>query len=286
MSVFCSIVKTYLVRHCGLFVFFGLGLLTTADLSAQSPGKSGQKSSFTSSLINLESAANETFRYNAILHNGSSEAKVYALHAPVPEGWSAAFRTMGSLVTAVNVEAGKSQDISVEINANPRSKPDKYSIPVTAVSGTDTLKLHLEAVLKGAYGLELSTPSGRLSEEMIGGSQKEIRLVVKNTASLPLEKVELTAQRPSNWEVTFTPSKISLLPPGGTADVTATVKVPDKTIVGDYLSTFTVQNANTSANVTFRITVKTSLLSGWIGIVVILAAIGLVYYLIRKYGRR
>mgnify|MGYP000697405535 CR=1 FL=1 len=36
----------------------------------------------------------------------------------------------------------------------------------------------------------------------------------------------------------------------------------------------------------FRISVKTPMITGWIGVVVILAALGAVYYLFRKYGRR
>jgi uncharacterized membrane protein len=33
-------------------------------------------------------------------------------------------------------------------------------------------------------------------------------------------------------------------------------------------------------------TVTTSWLAGWLGVMVILVAVGIVYYLIRKYGRR
>ncbi|MCH5718571.1 hypothetical protein [Niabella hibiscisoli] len=62
--------------------------------------------------------------------------------------------------------------------------------------------------------------------------------------------------------------------------------MPDKTIAGDYAGTFSVKNTTSSAQANFRLVVTTSLLSGWIGILVIMAAIALVYYLVRKYGRR
>lgn len=286
MSVFYPITKKYNVQFRGLLVLFLSGLLTTTHLSAQNPDKSGQKSSFKSSLVNVEATASETFRYNTVLLNGTSEAKIYELKAQLPDGWAVTFRTMGSQVTSVNVEAGKSQEVTVELNARPDSKPSKYNVLVTATAASDSLNLDLQAVLKGAYGIELTTPTGRLSEELTEDSMKEIHLIVRNTATLPLENVELSAQAPSQWEVSFEPSKIDRLDPFKTFEVKAKVKVPDKTIAGDYVTTLTAKNTSATANAAFRMTVKTSVLSGWIGILVILSAIGVVYYLIRKYGRR
>src|SRR5690606_1854954 len=132
------------------------------------------KSSFKASLFNLEAVAGETFRYSATLHNTAAESRYYALSAKLPPGWFAGFRTMGSPVTSVLLEAGKAQEVAIEVNAGPNSKPDKYAIPVTAVSAGDTLVLNLEAVLKGAYGIAITTPSGRLSEDVTEGSVKEI----------------------------------------------------------------------------------------------------------------
>lgn len=286
MSVFYPITKKYRVQFYGLLLLFLSSQLTSTHLSAQNPGTSGPKSSFKSSLVNVEAIASETFRYNAVLLNASSEAKIYDLQAQLPEGWMATFRTMGSQVTSVNVEAGKSQEVTVELNARPESKPSKYKILVTAASAGDSLSLELQAVLKGNYGIELSTPTGRLSDEITEDSMKEIHLIVRNTATLPLQNLQLSAQAPSQWEVTFEPSNIDRIDPSQTIDVKARVKVPNKTIAGDYVTTFTAKNTNATANATFRMTVKTSVLSGWIGIVVILLAVGIVYYLIRKYGRR
>jgi uncharacterized membrane protein len=204
----------------------------------------------------------------------------------MPEGWLIAFRTMGSQVSSVSVDAGKTQDISVEINASQVAKPARYNIPVMAISSKDTLRLNLQAVVKGAYGINLSTPTGLLSDDITEGSKREIHLVVTNTGTIPLKEIDLSAQTPAKWQASFEPSKIAQIEPGKTADVTATLTVPDKTIAGDYVTVFTAKNSNASSDATFRMTVKTSILSGWIGIIVILLAVFLVYRLIRKYGRR
>lgn len=236
--------------------------------------------------MSIEAAVNETFRYNAALHNGTAQAHIYEFVPVLPIGWSIAFKIEGNEVASFTLDSGKTEDVSIEVAPVFNAKPGKYSIPVTAISGNDSLKLNLEAVVKGAYAAELTTPTGRLSDEVTEGSTKEIHLVVKNKGTIPLEKLELSAQTPSQWDATFQPSKIERLEPGATQDVTVSLKVPDKTIAGDYVTTFNLKNTNTKAAATFRMTVTTSLLSGWIGLLVILAALGMIYYLVRKYGRR
>jgi len=265
-------------------LFFASGLASQAQ---QQPaiwpaGKSG----FTAKLMNIEAASNETFRYSTTLHNGSSGARIYELKTDIPFGWTIAYKVDGNQVTSINMDAGKTQDIAIEVNAATNAAPKKYIIPIKAVSGADTLSLKLEAVVKGSYSLTLSTPTGRLSDEVTSGSQKELQLVVKNTGTLPLNDLQVTAQLPSGWESTFEPASIKQLEAGKSIDIKATLKVPDKTIAGDYAATFTATNSNTNASIAFRLMVKTSLLSGWIGVLVILLAVGIVYYLIRKYGRR
>ncbi|HEX5026459.1 MAG TPA: NEW3 domain-containing protein [Agriterribacter sp.] len=244
------------------------------------------KSTLSARLMNIESATKDPFRYNVSLHNGSSRPQVFELQAKAPEGWIMIFRAEGSQVTALRLDSGKTQDMVVETTATPATKPGKYSIPVSAISGGDTLRLDLEAVVKGSYSVELTTPTGRLSDDITEGNTEQLRLTIINTGSLPLDGLELSAQSPTKWSAKFDPAKIERLDPGQTKEVIATVSVPDKTIAGDYMTTFTAKNSFANANAAFRMTVKTSLLSGWIGIVVILIALGLVYSLIRKYGRR
>lgn len=267
------------------FVFSLLAIFFLVPTYAQR--KDGHiKSSFTATLMNIEATAKETFRYNTLLHNGSEQVQVYELIALVPEGWSTTFETGGSEVASLKVDSGKTQNISVEINAAPGVKPGKYNIPVTAFSAQDTLTLQLEAVVKGAYNVELTTPTGLLSDDITEGRSKVLQLTVKNTGSLPLDGLELSGNAPAKWTVTFDPAKIDRIEPGKTINIKATLNVPDKTIAGDYVTKFSVKNNYANADATFRMTVNTSILSGWIGILIILLALGMVYFLIRKYGRR
>lgn len=256
-------------------------------LCAQSPAVNiDGKSGFTAKLMNIEAATNEIFRYNASLHNGFAKPVVFEFKTNLPIGWMISYKVDGSQVTSLNMDPGSTRDVSIEVNATASTVPGKYKLPVKAITTADTLSLNLEAVVKGSYGITLTTPTGKLSEELTSGSHKEIHLEVKNTGTLPLNDIELSSQLPTNWEATFEPSKVKQLEPGKSIAITAKLKVPDKTIAGDYAATFTATNSNGNSQAAFRMVVTTSLLSGWIGILVILAAISLVYYLIRKYGRR
>jgi uncharacterized membrane protein len=265
-------------------IFFLFSFMPTTFGANSPPHARG--STFTARLINLEATAKETFRYNASLYNGKGHTAVFEFTAGLPAGWNIAFRVEGMQVRAFRLDSNRTQDVSIEVTPSPLVQPGKYNIPVTATVEGDTMQLALEAVVKGNYAVALTTPEGLLSDEITEGSRKPIHLTIQNTGSLPLDALELSAQSPPKWDATFEPAKIERLEPGKSMDVIATVRVPDKTIAGDYVTNFAVKNSNATGNATFRMTVTTSWLAGWLGVLVILLAIGMVYYLIKKYGRR
>lgn len=255
-------------------------------LSAQRFPASSSKATFTAKLINLEMTANEEFQYTTTLRNNTAQTRIYELRTELPAGWMNVLRARGSQITSINIEGNKEQDISIEVRPAHNVQPGKYKIPVRAIADTDTMQLDLEAVIRGSYEMEFTTSTGLLSDHVTEGSQKEIHLVVNNAGSLPLKSISLSAQTPVKWNASFNPSTLEELAPGKSMNVVATVVVPDKTLAGDYVITFKAQEVHDNADATFRISVRTSVLSGWIGTVIILVAIGIVFYLIRAYGRR
>lgn len=271
-----------LFRTLLLLTFFA----ATKTVDAQTQDSQKGASGFSAKLVNIESAVNEPFRFSASLHNGTASPQVYELRSELPAGWQISYRVEGSQVTSVNLTGGQTREIAIEITAPANAAARKYIIPIKAASSSLTLPLQLEAVVKGSYGASLSTPSGRLSEELTAGSHKDIELELQNTGTLPLSSLSISSQLPTGWEATFSPSQIEKLDGGKKVTIKVTLKVPDKTIAGDYSATFTVGGSNANAQAAFRIFVKTSVLSGWIGILIIVLAVAAVYVLIRKYGRR
>jgi len=64
------------------------------------------------------------------------------------------------------------------------------------------------------------------------------------------------------------------------------VKADKKAIPGDYVTNLNASTPEVSSKASFRISVRTSMLWGWVGILIIFMALGCVFYLFRKYGRR
>ncbi len=237
-------------------------------------------------LINLEAPSTEVFRYSGSITNPSGQEKIYELQSSLPPGWSVAYKTEGMQVTSINVEPHTSKEISIELTPSYTADIKKHIIPVKAITQGDTAVVKLESVIKGTYKMEISTQNQVLSGNTTTGSKKEIFLTIKNTGSMPLENIELTTQLPSKWESSFEVDKIDKLEPGKTKDVKVNIKVPDKTIAGDYMINVSAKNSNLESSLAYRMEVKTSLLTGWLGMLLIILAIGFIYILIRKYGRR
>ena len=89
-----------------------------------------------------------------------------------------------------------------------------------------------------------------------------------------------------DWEVTFDPAKIVKLGAGQSTNVVATVKASKKALPGDYVTKMEAKTPEVNATADFRISVKTPMIWGWVGVFIIVVVLGGVYYLFRKYGRR
>ena len=234
----------------------------------------------------MEGHANANFTFNAVLNNRTAEKQVYALRANALPGWVVTFKANYIQATSVEIEPNTTKDISIEINPPDNIEAGTYRIPVSAGNNSTSASLTLEVVVTGTFNMDLTTPTGLLSTNITRGDEKKVELLVRNTGSSPLTNINMTSSSPVNWNVSFDPAKVEKLEPGANAQVFATIKADKKAIAGDYVTNIEAKTTETSSKATFRISVKTPMLLGWIGILVILAAIGSVWYLFKKYGRR
>ncbi|GAA0326153.1 NEW3 domain-containing protein [Bacillus carboniphilus] len=262
------------------------GLETELPLSVTVSEKGTFKTEMTTEQSNLEGDADSSFDYTAEIKNRTAEEQHYALIAEAPKGWTVDFEVDGKSVTSITVDSNATKNVKVSVSPATNVKSDTYQIPVRASNESTSAELVLEAAITGSYGIELSTPSGRLSEDITAGDEKTIDLVVKNTGTLPLQDISLTSSKPANWEVTFDPKKINKLEPGKSETIQATIKASKNAIAGDYVVEMEATAPESSSSAQFRMSVKTSMLWGWIGVFIIAGVIGGIFYLIRKYGRR
>jgi uncharacterized membrane protein len=98
--------------------------------------------------------------------------------------------------------------------------------------------------------------------------------------------LRMSATPPSNWTVKFDPVSTDTLAPNQSVIVKAQITPSGDAIAGDYSIDFkaTAKEANVPATV--RFTVETSILGAIIGAAVIVLAVGGLYWVFRRYGRR
>ncbi|WP_319504786.1 NEW3 domain-containing protein [Bacteroides graminisolvens] len=258
----------------------------TLPLTVVVSQKGTYQTEFTTDQINMEGSAEATFTFNATLKNRTAEKQLYALTANAPRGWNVAFKPNYKQATSVEVEPNASTNVTIDINPPANIKVGTYRIPVRAANGTTSADLGLEVVIKGSYKMELTTPNGLLSTDVTAGDTRKIELVVNNSGTIDLTDIQLSAAKPADWDVTFQPQKITSLKAGEKAQVLAVVKASKKAIPGDYVVKMETRTPEVNSAAEFRIAVKTPIIWGWLGILIIIGACGGVYYLFRKYGRR
>jgi uncharacterized membrane protein len=259
-----------------------LSLPLTVNISEQGT----YKTEFITRQANMEGHSGSAFTYSAELRNRTAEKLTYALQGEVPKGWTLTFSANGKQVTSVEVEPNATVGVGIEIKPSEQVEEGRYAIPVRAMAGSSSGELALEAVITGSFKIELTTPTGLLSTNITAGEEKKIDLVVKNTGSSILSGVKMSSSAPVNWQVTFDPKEIETILAGREVSVTATVKADQKAIPGDYMTNFEARTPDASSKASFRMSVRTPMLWGWIGVLIICAGIGTVWYLFRKYGRR
>lgn len=244
------------------------------------------KTEFTSDQINMEGHSKSNFNFSTKLKNHTGEKQVYSLMAAPPRGWNVAFKPNARQATAVEIAPGKTTNIKVEVTPSSLVKAGSYKIPIKATNKYTTAELELEVVIKGSYDMELTTPTGRLSSSITSGREKKMELLVRNTGSSELKNITFSSNKPKDWEVSIEPDTIPHIKAGGQEKITATVKAADKAVPGDYLPKITAKTPEVSSTASIRFLVKTPLLWGWVGILIILGTLGAIYYLFKKYGRR
>lgn len=244
------------------------------------------KTEFTTTQPNMEGNSKATFTFNASLKNSTADQQLYSLTANAPRGWNVVFKVNYKQATSAQVEANKTENITIDINPPANVEAGTYKIPVTATTGSTSDKIDLEVVITGSYEMSLTTPTGRVSSTITAGNTKRMDLVVRNSGSAELKDIQLSSTKPADWEVTFEPAKIEMLKSGETMNVTAIVKASKKALPGDYVLKMEARMPEVTSNVDFRMTVETSWVYGWMGIVIIAVVLGAIYFLFRKYGRR
>ncbi|MBM7563865.1 NEW3 domain-containing protein [Paenibacillus sacheonensis] len=258
----------------------------TLPLSVDVSEKGTFRTELTTDQPNMQGHSDSTFTFSATLHNRTAEKQTYALQAQADPGWDVTFSDGGTSVTSVQVDPNGEKSISIGVKPPETVTAGSYKIPISAGNNATSADTTVEAVVTGTYDLKLSTADNVLSTDVTAGSTRHMDLVVTNAGSSELKNVALSAEAPPGWEVTFEPANVDSIAPGKASHVQATIKADKKALAGDYVVSINAASPEKSADAQIRVAVKSSVLWGWIGILIILVVAAGIYVLFRKYGRR
>ena len=264
----------------------GFSSTLTLTLTVDQEGAGG--SALTTEYAEQEGAAGTSFTFSTTIQNNTSKEQNYSFSSNAPAGWTVTFMPSGETtqVAAVTVDARGSQAMDVTVTPPNGVEAGTYTIPISAISASETLSGELTVVITGTYALDLSTPSGRLSFDANASKQTSLTISLTNSGNVDLQNINLTSSAPDGWTVEFAESSVDVLEAGATREVTVYVTPSEDAISGDYALMLTATGSETSDSAEFRVSVKTETVWGVVGVLLILAAVGGRTWVFRKYGRR
>jgi len=231
-----------------------------------------------------------SFRFN--IKNNYYRDLTFGLSADVPEGWyNLGFKPSlyeTRVISDITVEARSTYwGLTLDVWCPENVKPGTYLVSITVSEPSEGIreKLEFRAVVTGTPKITLKTEGDLLSYNVEAGKMIEIPLIVENTGTLPLRDVYLYSYAPRGWEASIFPSRITGLPVGEKATAVLYLEPPPGAIAGDYSVDVRAWSMEASHEITLRITVTKATYWGIAGVAVIVAAVFVLIFVFRRYGR-
>jgi uncharacterized membrane protein len=264
----------------------GAGSTTSLDLDIRVTPSAAGDVTLTAQFPELKGVSTTNFSFSLSLTNDTSDDLTFSMVAAGPDGWTvtAAVASQAQAATAV-VKAGQTSAITVTAKAPSDATAGTYPITVDATSGDKTAHADLSIQITGSYSLAMTTSDGRLNAAGSAGGTTDLGLVVTNSGTADVEGLEMSANTPSGWTVTFEPATVSVKA-GDKANVTAHIKPSSDAIAGDYVVNLRSTSTAASATADIRVTVETSLLWGAVGVALIVIVLLGLWWTFRRFGRR
>jgi uncharacterized membrane protein len=199
-----------------------------------------------------------------VTNKGRADEDVLLEVTTIPKGWKAQMRSFSLVVTGVHVPNGEFKDITFLAEPDKGVKPGDYLFSVRGSTKDGTLQSEKEitVTVKAEEKLERTKDIViTTSYPVLQGpsdSSFEFSLAVENKMDKDA-LFNLSAQGPSEWDITFKPAyeqkliSSLRLKEGGTSAVAVEVKPPKYTEAGEYPITVTVNSENRKAEVKLRV---------------------------------
>ncbi|MCE2469532.1 MAG: hypothetical protein J4F32_03275 [Dehalococcoidia bacterium] len=237
----------------------------------------------------LRGPTTSQFGFDIAITNRTSENVTLELGSLVPTGWTVTFTpAVGEqkLISSVTVIPRGIERITTTLSPNRDALPGGYRAVFEAASEEFFLEVPLQVVLTGVPDLLLTTPNQRLNLDAVAGqaTPAAIRLVNIGTAAQP--SVNLLADAPPGWEVTFEVDSVVNLEAEAIADISLEITPPANLVPGDYAITIRARNPLVDESFDFRVRVLRATIWGWVGIGIVIVVMGSLVGLFLRLGRR
>ncbi|MCW4015264.1 MAG: NEW3 domain-containing protein [Candidatus Bathyarchaeota archaeon] len=235
--------------------------------------------------VNVE--AGETVEYDITVTNLGDTDRLLYLSIDQPADWKAVFKSGAVEITALDIEAGTSETLTVEVTPPTTVSLDSYEMPVQFLSESGTLfgEITLKATIGGAYDLSLDL-STLLTSATSGGSTS-FTATVTNTGYSYVTAASLDIEVEDDWDVTISPAQVSTLNSQESYTFDVTIDTPEGTVSGDYMVTLSaISDQSESAQSQVRVTVTTSTEWGIYGIAVAAILVVVLVLVFKKFKRR
>jgi uncharacterized membrane protein len=239
-------------------------------------------------LPDLRGSSRSSFDYTLTVKNDSGKKLLVSLAAQAPKNFDTSFtEAYGSQeLTAIPIEAGKSKDVKLKVSPPNTVDAGKYPVKVEVAAEGANAATEVKLDITGEPKLTVSGREGLLSARATAGKESSIPLIVSNTGTAPAENIQLSANTPNGWKMTFEPKTIDRIAPNQHKEVQALLTPSGKAIAGDYVNTLTASTHGENGTANFRVTVTTSTMWGVAGVGIIGAALLIMVGAVARFGRR
>ena len=245
----------------------------------------------------LSGPATSEFEFEIVIDNDTGADTSFNLSAAaidqagqVLPGWDVSFSpSFGQerVISSISVGDALNERIDVRVTPPRNTAPGDYFIPVQV---QDDAGFQAEALLlvtvRGRGEVFMSTDTGLLNLDATAGEEASTKLRLTNFGTGDLADINLLADAPSGWEVSFEVDSVESLPLNNQIDIVTTVLPAADAIPGDYLVTLRANHPDTNSSLELRVTVAQSTIWGWLGIVLVVVVILILGGLFMRLGRR
>ncbi|MCI0815647.1 MAG: hypothetical protein J4N29_01205, partial [Chloroflexi bacterium] len=249
----------------------------------------------------LSGPATSSYEFEVVIRNETGEERAFGLKADVlnedgvpQQNWQLSFKpSFGQerIISTISVPNNLTENLDILVTLPRNTPPGDYLIPVTVTSEDEVYEEVVGLVLRirGQGSLSVTTDTGLLSVDATAGGASSVVFRLFNIGTAPLTDINLSADRPTDWKITYSKESIELLSDltgENFVDVPVTIEPPGDAVPGDYLLTLRASNVESTDTIQMRVTVTQSTIWGWLGIVLVLGVLGGLVGLFVRLGRR